>query len=858
MFTGLGKAVTRHPVIVLIIWAIVVTAAGGAVLWGYGQGGLFKRMETSEYTVPDTDSAVASNLTRAEDEHGPVSLLVVSGVDPNDQEVATFAKDHRDLFDGKGIESVADAFVISEQLELAEADAQAELEKTIQEQTEAALKQAREEAEAAAAGAEAEMQAQLEQAAALGPEALAAAQVQVDAAREQIQAETEAALAEVAPQIQQQVTEQITQAFQEAQNDPDVVAQKEDAEKSRDALLSGEGSGYVVVVTMEKGLDSEQTNAARSDLESATGQYRAELQKAFPGSDIQEMSQAKIESQIMGQVESDLLKGEAYSLPVAALIMLIVFGGALAAGMPLVGAISAIVTGLGAIWLSTFVTTIDSFILNVVSIIGVALSIDYGLLVVSRYREESRKLKAALGSSRSDNSPAALKQKVVIPAVLKTVQTAGRTVLFSAVTIALSIAGLLMLRVHMLQMIAWGGIIVTLLAVLAATTMVPALLTLLGTKLLKPSPITKVPGIRKLVAAIGDTTKDHGVFYKIARWVEGRPWIVMITAVAVLVAMASPVMGLSLRNNFADYIEDGSDLRSAYDTVQQEYPDLATPAVTAVIDAPEDSDPVIHLVEDVSALPDVSRVTVAPLESDTEMTQVSVSVDADDEVGKEVTDVVRAMRDMDTDAEMWVGGSAATQFDFTQSLKEDVPLALVIVILAVTTLLFLMTGSIVVPIRALLINALSLFAALGLTTAIFEYGWLGVPKTNGLETFIVAVLIAFGFGLAMDYEVFLLARIKEYWDAGDDNNTAVAMGLQRSGRIITSAAAIIIAVFIGFALGGLIAIKQVGVALAVMVAVDATLTRMFLVPAVMSILGKWNWWAPKPLKKLADKVGLRE
>ena len=858
MFTGLGKAVTRHPIVVLLIWVIVVAAAGGAAFWGYGQGGIFKRMETSEYSVPRTESATVSNLTAAKDEHGPVSLLVVSDVDPDDPEVATFAKDHRDLFDSEWVESVADAFVISEELELAESEAQEELEKTIQEQTEAALEQARSEAEAAAAGAEAEMQAQLEQAAALGPEALAAAQAQVDAARAQMQEQTEATLAEATPQIQQQVTEQVTQAFEEAQNDPDVVAQKEDAEKSRDALLADSGTGYVVVVTMKEGLDSEQTKSARAALDFATDEYAAELQAAFPGAGVQEMSQAKIEASIMGQVQTDLLKGEAYSLPVAALIMLIVFGGAIAAGMPLVGAISAIIAGLGALWVATFVTTIDSFILNVVSIIGVALSIDYGLLVVSRYREESRKLKEALGDSRADKSPAALKQKVVLPAVVTTVQTAGRTVMFSAVTIALSIAGLLMVRVHMLKMIAMGGIIVTLLAVLAATTLVPAMLTLLGTKLLKPSPITKIPGIRKLVAAIGDTTTDHGVFYKIARWVQKRPWAVMITAILILVGMASPVMNLSLRNNYADYIEEGSGLRASYDTVQQDYLDLATPSVTAVMDAPEQSGAVIDLVEEVSALPDVSRVTVTPLEADTEMTQVGVSVNADDEVGKEVIDVVHAMRDIDTEAELWVGGSAATQMDFTQSLKDDLPLALIVVVLAVMTLLFLMTGSIVVPIRALLINALSLFAALGLTTAIFEYGLFGVPKTNGLETFIVAVLVAFGFGLAMDYEVFLLARIKEYWDKGDDNNTAVAMGLQRSGRIITSAAAIIIAVFIGFAMGGLIAIKQVGVALAVMVAVDATLTRMFLVPAVMSILGKWNWWAPKPLAKLADKVGLRE
>jgi RND superfamily putative drug exporter len=169
-----------------------------------------------------------------------------------------------------------------------------------------------------------------------------------------------------------------------------------------------------------------------------------------------------------------------------------------------------------------------------------------------------------------------------------------------------------------------------------------------------------------------------------------------------------------------------------------------------------------------------------------------------------------------------------------------------------------MTGSVLVPLKALIINSLSVLAALGATTFIFEHGWFGVPESPGLVLFTVACMVAFGFGLAMDYEVFLLSRIKEYWDAGDSNDDAVAKGMQRSGRIITSAAAIIIAVFIGFAMGDLIAVKQIGVALAIMVGTDATVTRMLLVPATMTVLGHWNWWAPRPLQRLAQRVGLHD
>jgi len=169
-------------------------------------------------------------------------------------------------------------------------------------------------------------------------------------------------------------------------------------------------------------------------------------------------------------------------------------------------------------------------------------------------------------------------------------------------------------------------------------------------------------------------------------------------------------------------------------------------------------------------------------------------------------------------------------------------------ICAVFILLFLMTGSLIVPIKALIINSLSLLASLGTTSFIFEHGLFGMPKVLGMETFIIVCGICFGFGLAMDYEVFLLARIKEFWDAGLPNDEAVEKGLQRSGRIITSAAAIIVAVFIGFTFGHMGAIKQIGVMLAITVLTDATLVRLLLVPSTMTILGKWNWWAPRPLR----------
>ena len=235
------------------------------------------------------------------------------------------------------------------------------------------------------------------------------------------------------------------------------------------------------------------------------------------------------------------------------------------------------------------------------------------------------------------------------------------------------------------------------------------------------------------------------------------------------------------------------------------------------------------------------------------MTEFGVHMDTSDPTGAEVSSLVHELRDRDPGYEILVGGAAAMQEDFAASLADGAPLALLIVAVAVFILLFLMTGSLAIPLKALIVNSLSLMASLGATVWIFEGGHLGMTPTNGLETYIVAIMIAFGFGLSMDYEVFLVARMKEYWDAGLPNDRAVAQGLQRSGRIITSAAAIIVAVFIGFISGQMIAIKQIGVALAIMVTVDATLVRLLLVPATMEVLGRWNWWAPAPLRWIHDR-----
>ncbi|WP_312348357.1 MMPL family transporter [Actinomyces sp.] len=762
MFDRIGRVVTRRPVLVVVTWVLLVALAGTAALWGFGQGGLFDRMKTSDFVVPGSQSEKVSELTSGNgtDDAGTTSTVVVSGLDLTAEPtaVADFANGHRSLLEVQGVDSVVDPFAL-----------------------------------------------------------------------------------------------------------PDPTS-----EEAR-ALMSTSGDGYVAVVALVDDAGTEEGDAAQVALAGAVDSYRDALREDFPGAEVQQVSEHVISEAILDQVRHDLVAGELVGLPVAALIMVIVFGGLLAAGMPLVAAVCAIGVGTGALWVATFATGIDSFILNVVSIIGVALSIDYGLLVVSRFREETKGLHPGAGgvgdsatggeAGGAEGSAVGLagsapERAGIAAAVRRSVATAGRTVTFSAVTIAFAMVGLLVMRTHVLRTIGLGGMLVTLLALLASVTLVPALLTLLGGRIVRPSPVTRVPGLGRLVAAVGDSSGDDGFFSRLARRVHARPWWVMGASALVLVAMALPLKGLELRNNFTDYIPAGTQLRAAFDTVQADYPALAVPSVQAVADMPVNGTQ--DLVEQVRDIPGVEDVRVAELGSDPSMSVVDVRVDASDPVGEEVTDVMLAMRDLDAGQGWWVGGGAALQYDFTHALVHDAPAALAIVAAAVLVLLFLMTGSLLVPVKALIINSLSLLASLGLTTLVFEHGLFGVPRTQGLETFIVACMVAFGFGLAMDYEVFLLARIKEYWDQGLDNDTAVERGLQRSGRIITSAAAIIIAVFIGFTAGQMLAIKQIGVALAIMVATDATLTRLLLVPATMTLLGRWNWWAPAPLRRLHERFGLHE
>ena len=615
------------------------------------------------------------------------------------------------------------------------------------------------------------------------------------------------------------------------------------------ALTSTDGTSALVSVSLDPALSGGAADRAAEEVEERLHALAEEVEQASPGGQGRVGSVEALVDDVNAQVEEDLRTGEAVALPLSLLVMVVVFGGFLAAGVPVVGALVTIGGGLAALLGFSHVIDLDASVVNVVTVLGLGLCIDYGLLVVSRYREELRAL-AAAGRPASERA-------VRSRALEATLRTAGRTVVFSAVTIAVSLCGLLVFRADILRSMGLASFSVVVLALLVALTLVPALLALGGARLTRPGLAARLPGLRALARRTGDVAPEEERFSALARRVQRRPWTELVAVSAVLLVVASPVLSLQLRSDGVQLLPVGNPSREFFTDLEERFPAASSPAVTVVADAaPQEAE---AYAAQVAALPGVTSVDPPVAVGD--LTSIGVRVDGDP-LGAGARELVADLREQRPGFDTWVTGQAAGVVDFSAELLTRAPYAAALVVAATFVLLFLMTGAVLVPLKALAMNVLSLGASLGVVVWVFQdgnlAGPLGFTSTGGVETFVPPLALAFGFGLAMDYEVFLLARIMEARQAGATTDVAVVVGLQRSGRIITSAALIIVLVFAGFAAGDLLAVKEVGLALAVAVAVDATLVRMLLVPAVMTLLGERNWWAPAPLRRLHARFGVSE
>ncbi|MFI9788685.1 MMPL family transporter [Kitasatospora sp. NPDC051984] len=580
-------------------------------------------------------------------------------------------------------------------------------------------------------------------------------------------------------------------------------------------LTADDGRASLVNVRMADGASAKQIGAVTDRLERIT----ADGAHTVVGGDL------VLQQEVKDQTAKDTRFGEIVTLPLTLIVMVLVFGGLAAAGLPGIGAVASVGGALLAMFGFSRIMEIDTSVLPIATVLGLGLSIDYALLMVSRFREER-----GLGAT-------------IAQAVERTSATAGRTVAFSGLTVAVALSGLFVFTSPVFRAVAAAGVSVVVIAVAAALTLIPALLGFMGRRIKAPS--APVP--------------DEGFFSRTVRRVQRRAVPVMLACVALLLAAGAPFLGSHFRNSGADVLPKSFASRQVAEAVQERFPAQAPAPVQVVVEGtPQQAQHYADTV--VAALPGVSGVRAVTPVSDGVQT-VDVLVKGDPQ-GAQAKRVVGELREHRGGLETYVTGDAASLVDFQHEIGSRGPWAVGLVAAGTLVLLFMMTGSVVLPVKALLMNVLSLGASLGALTLVFQHGYfsglLGFTPTGGLETMIPVLVFAFAFGLSMDYEVFLLSRIKELHDQGHGCLRSVELGLQRSGRIITSAGLLMVIVFAGFAAGQMLMVKQMGIALAVAVAVDATLVRTLLVPATMSLFGRLNWWAPAPLRRLHRIIGLSE
>ncbi len=542
-------------------------------------------------------------------------------------------------------------------------------------------------------------------------------------------------------------------------------------------------------------------------------------------------------AQVNTQVGNDLAHAELLAFPFIFLLSLLFFRSVVAALLPpLLGGLAI----LGTFFLLRLVSTVTDlsvFALNLTTGLGLGLAIDYSLFIVSRYREE------------------AARDGFGLEALRRTLQTAGRTVLFSSVTVAVAVAALAIFPQRFLYSMGIAGAIVALLAATLALTVLPALLAVLGPRVNALTP-------RRLREAAERDARParSGAWYRLAQFVTRRPAQVAIASAAVLVALGIPFTQIRFTTADARVLPQSASAHQVQTSLDTQFPPNRTTPLEVVAGAPASSPEVRALSERIAHLPDVSAVAPAqPAGPKASLVQVAP---VHGPLTGSTEQLVREVRAIRTRHYLGVAGQTASYVDLEHSLGAHLPAVLAVVIAATLIVLFLMTGSVVLPLKAVVMNALSLSAVFGILVLIFQdgnlQGLLGYHSVGALDATQPILLFAIGFGLATDYGVFLLARIKEAHDAGAPNSEAVALGLERTGRIVT-AAALLFAVAVGaFATSQIVFIKELGIGTALVVLLDASLIRALLVPSLMGLLGSLNWWAPRPLRWLHERTGLRE
>jgi len=572
-----------------------------------------------------------------------------------------------------------------------------------------------------------------------------------------------------------------------------------------------------------------------NDIEDAGGIAAEEVKALAEASplDVAEGGFAQGFNETNDQTRTDLTKAELIAFPILAIFLLFVFRGVVAAFIPLlIGGVSIVGTLFVLRIMSAFADT-SLFALNLATGLSLGLAVDYALLMVSRYREEI----AADGATEEAHR--------------RTVVTAGRTAVFSGLTVAAAMAALIFMPQRFLYSMAVAGASVAVLSSVIAILVVPSLLQLLGTRIDALS-IRRGP-------AVSDTSDG---WYRLARGVMKRPLAVALGSGALLLAAAAPLLWTTLTGPSAEAVPPGQPSYDAYRYLEAHYPRDVAEAVTVTVDGRADNAELAAFGRRIEALDGVVRGTPMVRASNTvAYANYGLRWPALDEPSQEVVEEIRSLSPPGT-ATTLVSGNTAGFIDQKQSLLDHIPLVVGIVAATTLAILFLLTGSILLPLKTLLMNAMTLGATLGIVVLSFQEGWLdglfAYTGPSAVEVTSLVFLFAVIFGLATDYAVLVMARIKEQHDLGASNEDAVAIGIGRTGRVITAAAVMIAVVFLAFGVSTVFFMKEIAVGAAIGVLLDATVVRALLVPSLMRLLGEWNWWAPKPLRRLHLRLGISE
>jgi len=569
-----------------------------------------------------------------------------------------------------------------------------------------------------------------------------------------------------------------------------------------------------------------------------------------PGLTVQAGGQIPTEAAINKEVTSDIGRAEGISLPVLLVLLLVIFGSLAAASLPLAVGGIGIIGSFAALRLLTLATPVSIYSINITTILGLGLAIDYGLFMVGRFREELRR------------------QRTVEEALARTVATAGRTVAVSGITVAMALASLLLFPEVFLRSMGYGGVATVLVDMLAALTVLPALLALLGHRVNALRIRRSLPRPAVSQTTVPQTSEAAGGWYRLARSVMRRPAAYALVIIVVLLALGAPVLHISWGGTDASALPATAPARQVTEALNRDFPGNVTAPVESLVrfngpvaSSPSRQSQLTAYVSTLRLVPGVTGAQLTGVRGDTARIDLSYQPDP---LSAQARQIVQRVRDIapPAGARVYVGGQSAQLVDELSSLSSTVPWMALVMAAATFVLLFLAFGSVVLPVKAIVMNVLSLSATFGVVVWIFQEGHLSgllqFAPTGTIDPTMPILMLAIIFGLSTDYEVFLLSRIRERYDVSGHNAEAIASGLQRTGGVITSAALLLVIVVGAFSASGITFIKLMGVGMIVALIVDASIVRVMLVPAAMRLLGRANWWAPAPLRRLYAKYGIRE